>query len=97
MPGRYSTRRRFRPLTVVNSLKNVREESFGISGTNTESIIAKAVNTPLSTVNNNVSNGCIIKAVWIVIDVCGTAGSQVTNSFGAFLMKNPGANLTCYA
>lgn len=79
---------------IVNSIKNVREEAFGITGAQTVSIIAKAVNTPLSTVNNDVSNGCIIKAVWVVIDCCGLGGTGVLNSFGAYIAKNPGANLT---
>ncbi len=57
-------------------------------------IIAKAVNTPLSTVNSDVSNGCIIKAIWCSFDVCGLAASGVKERTGVYLMKNPGDNLT---
>ncbi len=79
---------------VINSIKNVREEAAGISGTNSLHVIAKAVNTPLSTVNNDVSNGCIIKAIYVSLDACGLAGTGVLNVFGAYLIKNPGDNLT---
>ncbi len=86
--------RRRRMAPIINSIKNVREEATGITGTNLVQIIAKAVNTPLSTVNNDVSNGCIIKAVYISLDVCGLLGTGVLNVFGAYLIKNPGDNLT---
>ncbi len=66
----------------------------GLTGTNTERIIAKAVNTPLPTVSSDVSQGCIIKAVWIVIDLCGLGGTGVLNVIDAYLWKNPGNNLS---
>ncbi len=76
-------------------MKNVIQLSGGLSGTNVASTIAKAVNTPLSASNaEEVSQGSTIKALWIVIDVCGLGGTGVLNSFNGFLMKNPGANLS---
>ncbi len=66
----------------------------GLSSTITETIIAKAVNTPLSTVKNDVSNGCLIKAVYASIDVCGLGGTGVLNIADFYIAKNPGANLT---
>ncbi len=55
---------------------------------------AKAVNTPLSTVSNDVSQGCVIKSVYCVVDVCGLAATGVLQVTDMFLMKNPGANLS---
>ncbi len=79
---------------IINSIKNHVSVSGAISGTLVEHNIAKAVNTPLSTSATEVSNGCIIKAIWVSLDVCGLAGAGVANSFSAFIMKNPGDNLT---
>ncbi len=95
MPGRYSTRRRGNyPRSVVTSIKNVFNNGFGISSTTVTKNLAKAVTAPSPTVSNDVSHGCIIKAIWVVVDVCGLAGTGVLNNFTAYLAKNPGANLT---
>ncbi len=75
-------------------MKNVHFVAFGITSTKVDTTFAKAVNTPLSTVSSDCSQGCLIKAVWIVLDVCGLAGTGVLNNFNAYLIKNPGANLT---
>ncbi len=79
---------------VINSIKNVHVAAFGITGAPTVTTLAKAVNTPLSTVTSDVSNGCIIKAIYITFDVCGLAGTGVLNNATMFLAKNPGDNLT---
>ncbi len=81
-------------LNIVNSIKNIANESFGISSTITTKNLAKAVNTPLPTVKTDVSQGCIIKAIFVSLDVCGLGGTGVLNNFYAYMMKNPGANLT---
>lgn len=93
MPGRYSMRRR-RIGPIVTSIKNVFNIQTGITSANTVAILAKAVNSPSSTVTSDVSNGCIVKAIWVNFDVCGLAGTGVLNVFDAYLMKNPGDNLT---
>ncbi len=82
------------PRPVVNSIKNVFQTVLGISGTLLTSNFAKAVTTPSPTVTTDVSHGCIIKAVWISLDVCGLAGTGVQNNASIYMMKNPGANLT---
>ncbi len=96
MPGyrRGFSRRRSGIRPVVNTIKNVVDAAIGITSSNTLVNFAKAVNTPLSTITTDVSQGCIIKAVWVVIDVCGLSGTGVLNNFDAFLFKNPGNNLT---
>ncbi len=80
-------------MSIVTSIKNVTDFASGITSTNVVDEIALATNTPLSTTQNHVSNGCIIKAIWCVVDVCGLGGTGVLNSFDAYLMKNPGNNL----
>lgn len=81
-------------LVVVNSIKNVHRQQFGITSANTRSIIAKAVTAPDPTIDNDVSHGCVIKAIWLAIDFCGISGSGILNVVDAFIMKNPGDNLT---
>ncbi len=98
MPGRRRAsygRRGMAP--IINSIKNVFTQQFGITGTQTRSILAKAVTAPSPTVANDVSHGSVIKAMWVVIDFCGTLGSGVLNVIDVFLMKNPGDNLTAPA
>ena len=98
MPRSYFTARRrssrFVPRAVINSIKNQKNFATGITSTNTNTIIAKAVTSPSPTVDSDVSHGCIIKALWITLDVCGLAGSGVANNMTAYLFKNPGNNLT---
>ncbi len=94
MPGRYSTRRRRSMLPVVTSIKNQPNFATGITGANTLELFAKAVITPLPTSTTDVSIGCIIKAVWVSLDVCGLLGTGVLNVADIYIMKNPGNNLT---
>ncbi len=91
MPGRRFTRRRMQ--APINSIKNQPFFGTGITGTPTEILVAKATNTPLSTVSTDVSNGCQINQIWCSLDVCGLGGTGVLNSFVAYLAKNPGDNL----
>ncbi len=93
MPGNYRRRRAFsRP--IINSIKNVVDATASTGTTQGNIVIAKATNTPLSTVNSDVSQGCIIKAIWMSIDVCGLAATGVLQRTAFFIIKNPGDNLT---
>ena len=56
--------------------------------------IAKAVDSPATTDNFEVKNGCIIKAIWLSLDFCGLAATGVLQTTGVYLFKNVGANLT---
>ncbi len=89
---RGSFRRGIRP--VINSIKNVHVNQASLSGTKATVSIAKAVTSPSPTTSNDVSHGCIIKALWCVLDACGLGGTGVLNVMDAYLIKNPGANLT---
>ncbi len=82
------------PRAVVTSIKNVLNAQFGIDSTVTSANLAKAVTSPSPTVASDVSHGCLIKAMWIVLDVCGLGGTGVLNVFDAYLIKDPGANLS---
>ncbi len=88
------------PRPVINSIKN-NPNSFagGAAGANTFVLIAKAVNTPLPTVSTDVSQGCIIKAVWVELWVRASEEDVValTTGIDAYIWKNPGANLTAPA
>ncbi len=79
---------------IINSIKNYVISDIGILSTPTVVGIAKAVNTPLSTVSSDVAQGCIIKAIYVTIDCCGLGGTGVLNVADMFIWKNPGDNLT---
>ncbi len=78
---------------IINSIKNQVPKAVGTTGTLQTLIVAKATNTPLSTVDSDVSNGCIIKAIWISVNGCGLGGTGVQNNMNFYMMKNPGNNL----
>jgi len=93
MPGRYSGRRRsYGPRPIVNSIKNVANSTSGLSSTTVAFRFAKAVNNPVNTVTTDTQNGCVIKAVYCQIDVCGLGGTGVLNVADFYLIKNPGDN-----
>ncbi len=97
MPGqrRGSYSRRALSLRPVNSIKNSFSNAGGLTGTLTNEIIAKAVNAPVSATGaTELNHGSTIKAIWLVIDICGLGGTGVLNFTQAYLMKNPGNNLT---
>ncbi len=81
-------------LVVVSSIKNVRDFTAGVSSTNTANTAIKAVSSPSSTADDEVSNGSKIFRIWVSLDFCGLGGTGVLNTIGVYLMKNPGANLT---
>ncbi len=87
-------RRRSNLGNIVTSIKNYFTVSGGLTGTLVTHILAKAVTSPSPTVGNDVSHGCIIKTVYVIIDTCGLAGTGILNIVDAYLWKNPGANLT---
>jgi len=82
------------PRPVVNSIKNVTFHGAGMLGTVQNTILAKAVTSPAPTNQTDVSHGCIIKAIFVSLDLCGLGGTGVLNNASAYLMKNPGNNLT---
>ncbi len=87
-------RRSFGPRPIVNTIKNEKLISSGTTGTTAAFNIAKAVTSPAPTVADDVSHGCIIKAIYFMVDGCGLGGTGVLNNMDFYLFKNPGANLT---
>ncbi len=75
-------------------MKNVVVAQGGLTSTKTATVLAKAVNTPLSTVSTDTSQGCKINNLWLSFDVCGLAGTGVLNVIDIYLIKSPGDNLT---
>ena len=90
----FGRRRGALSLNVINSIKNVHNESFGITSSSTVKNLAKAVTSPSPTVSSDVSHGCMIRAIFISLDFCGLGGTGVINNGYAYLFKNPGNNLT---
>ncbi len=94
MPGRRYGRRNFGMRPVINSMKNVFNATGSLSGTKTGDVLAKAVTSPAPTNASDTSQGCVIKAIWLSFDICGTSASGVANNCDVYLAKNPGNNLT---
>ncbi len=87
-------RRRSGPRPVINTIKNSVFQASGSTGTLTIHLVAKAVTSPAPTVTTDVSHGCIIKAIYCILDGCGLGGTGVLNDMNMYLFKNPGNNLT---
>ncbi len=94
MPYRRGGSSRKLRLVTINSEKHVVDATIAVTATNTAVIIAKAVTAPSNTVDTDCHRGGTIKAIWVSIDFCGLAATGVFQSISAYLMKNPGANLT---
>ncbi len=95
MPGKYYGRRsRKLQLVTVNSEKHIVDQVIAVTTSNTTTIIAKAVTAPSNTVTTDCHRGGQIKSIWVSLDFCGLAATGVNQNMVAYLMKNPGANLT---
>ncbi len=95
MPGRnYGRRRGNYPRAVVTSIKNQVVGTVGTTAGNSSILVAKAVTAPSPTVTTDVSHGCIIKAIYAILDGCGLGGAGALNQMYMYMFKNPGANLT---
>ncbi len=82
---------------VINSIKNVISSALaGATATTINLDLAKAVNTPVNTVTTDVSQGCLIKAIYIAFTCSAIAEVAVgtSNFVEMYLFKNVGANLT---
>ncbi len=70
------------------------DRTAALTSTNSTVIVAKAVTAPSNTIDDDCHRGGTIKAIWVSIDFCGTGTTGSLRTAGAYLMKNPGANLT---
>ncbi len=90
------TRRRRQSLgQIVNSIKN----SFGrvdalVASTNLLITFARSVDNPLTANVDEVRKGCMLKAFWLEFWVYGLSAGNTNDIFDAYIIKNPGANLT---
>ncbi len=66
----------------------------GVSSTQTQVEIAKAFDSPVTANPTEVQRGCIIKAFYLTLDVCGLGGTGVLNIADFYIIKNPDGNLT---
>ncbi len=94
--GRYARRgrRRWSSLHPINSIKNIRQESIGITSTQQNLILIRAKEQPVITNVADVQSGCTINSIFLEFDVCGLGGTGVLNDAFIMLFKNPGNNLT---
>ncbi len=93
--ARFGRRRGFsRMRPVINSIKNVVTVAVGVTPTIQNVLVAKAVTSPAPGVKDDVSHGCVIKAIWVSLDFCGLGGTGVLNVIDVYLIKSPGDNLT---
>ncbi len=81
-------------MSIVTSIKNVQLQQQAVTATISDFLIAKAVQSPVNTNKTDVAFGCLIKNIYISLDFCGLAASGVLATIDAYLIKNPGDNLT---
>ncbi len=82
---------------MINSRKNVVSAFTGLNaGTDGTLAIATAQDNPTLAVTNDVAFGCVIKAIWVEFWCYATQdiGEGVTTGLDAYIIKNPGTNLT---
>ncbi len=98
MPGRSYGRRRmnFGARPIVNSIKNIIDDTGAtVGGTNTNTALAIAKDAIDPGANpTDVKQGCQIRAIHLNVEVNGTAAAGVNNAWRAYIIKNPGTNLT---
>lgn len=80
---------------IVNSIKN----SFGrvdalVASTNLDIVFAQSKDAPVTANVAEVKRGCALKAVWIEFWYYGLSASNTNDIVDAYLIKNPGSNLT---
>ncbi len=81
-------------LRPVNSIKNQVNDQAGLTTTQTEFVLANAVDSATTAVDRDVEKGCSINAMYLMINAEGTGGNSVVNVLDIYLFKNPGNNLT---
>ncbi len=91
--ARRFTSRKLR-LVTINSEKHVVKVNTDTSTTNLVNDVAKAVTAPSNTVSTDCHRGGTIKAIWLSLDFCGLAATGVRQVHSAYMIKNPGDNLT---
>ncbi len=80
---------------LIHSEKNSVGFLEGITAaTNLIRTIAISVNAADNTVQNQVTRDCKIFKVWLEFWVYGLSASETNDLFDAYIMKNPGNNLT---
>ncbi len=94
MPYRRRGSSRKMRLLTVNSEKHIVDITEGLTSTIDVSLVAKAVTAPSNTIDTDCHRGGTIKAMWVSIDFCGLGTSGANNKVLAYLIKNPGDNLT---
>ncbi len=94
-PRRQSRRRRGSMRPIIVSIKNdVDIISAVAASTNLQLDLAIADDVHATATRTSVVNGCQLKAIWIEFWYYGLSAGETNDIFDAYLMKNPGNNLT---
>ncbi len=93
----FSRRRQNRLGSVIDSNKNVVSLfTAAATGADTTIQLALTVDAAANTSVTEVTRGCKIFRIWVEmwVGTSATAVIGITNGFDAYILKNPGANLT---
>ncbi len=91
----FRRRRGAMSLNVVNSIKNeVNSVQAVVASTNLVFVIAQAADVHDTAVSTSVRNGSMIKAIWVELWYYGLSAGNTNDIFDAYIIKNPGNNLT---
>ncbi len=81
-------------LRPVDSVTNRVYDQEAVVPAGVTTIIARAVDNPTTAVDRDVKRASTIKAIWLSLDMCGLGTTGGLQNTSAYLIKNPGANLT---
>ncbi len=99
MPGRFFGRRNFsrgnRLGSIVDSIKNeVNTVDAVVASTNLIKLLVLAKDTPVTATASHVKRGSKVFRIWVEFWYYGLSAGNTNDIFDAYIMKNPGANLT---
>ncbi len=87
-------RRRRRLSAPIKSIKNSLTFPISTGTTQISTTIVTATANPINTADDEVENGCYIRAIWLSLDFCGLAATGARQTTGMYLFHNRGNNLT---
>ncbi len=94
MPFRRNNRRYGLSLRPVNRIKHVVDEQGAlVAGTQQNSVLIRAVETPLIANRDNILVGATVNAIFLVVEITATSSAVLPNAY-LIVTKNPGNNLT---
>ncbi len=81
--------------SIIKSVKNVKNDVAGLgAATNLVTTIVNTLDNPATTTDNQVERGCKIFKIWMEWWYYGTSTGDTNDIIDAYIIKNPGNNLT---